>query len=176
MLSHSVRSDSLWPHGLQPARLLHPWGFSRQEFWSGMPCPRPGDLSNSGIKPEYPALQADSLPSEPPGKPKNTGMGSLYLLQGNFLTQELNRGLLNCRWILYQLSYLGSPLVAQLCPTLCDPTDCSPPGPFPWNSSTKNTTVDCHFLLQWIFLTRGSNRSLALQADSLPSQPPGKPP
>ena len=48
-----------------------------------------------------------SLPSEPPGKPKNTGVSSLSLLQGIFPTQELNRGLLHCRWILYQLSYQG---------------------------------------------------------------------
>ena len=52
-----------------------------------------------------PALQADSLPTEPPGKPKNTGVGSLSLLQGIFLTQELNWGLLHHRQILYQLSY-----------------------------------------------------------------------
>ena len=43
----------------------------------------------------------DSLPSEPPGKPKNTGVGSLSLLQGIFLTQESNWGLLHCRWILF---------------------------------------------------------------------------
>ena len=49
--------------------------------------------------------QADSLPAEPQAKPKNTGVGSLSLLQRVFLTQELNRGLLHCRWILYQLSY-----------------------------------------------------------------------
>ena len=49
-----------------------------------------------------------SLPAEPQGKPKNTGMGSLSLLQGIFLTQELNRGLLYCRQILYQLSYQGN--------------------------------------------------------------------
>ena len=48
-------------------------------------------------------------PAEPQGKPKNTGVGSLYLLQRIFLTQELNQGLLQCRWILYQLSYEGSP-------------------------------------------------------------------
>ena len=40
-------------------------GFSRQEYWSGLPCPPPGDLSNPGIKPGSPALQADSLSSEP---------------------------------------------------------------------------------------------------------------
>ena len=50
--------------------------------------------SNSGTKPRSPALQADSLPSEPPGKSKNTGVCSQSLLQGNFLHQELNQGLL----------------------------------------------------------------------------------
>ena len=50
----------------------------------------------------------DSLLSEPPGKPKNTGVISLSLLQGNFPTQELNQDLLHCRRFLYQLSYLGS--------------------------------------------------------------------
>ena len=52
-----------------------------------------------------------TLPSEPQGKSKNTGMGSLSLLQGNFPTQESNQGLLHCTCILYQLSYQGSPLV-----------------------------------------------------------------
>jgi len=42
--------------------------FSRQEYWSGLPCPPPGDLPKPGIKPRSPSLQADSLPSEPPGK------------------------------------------------------------------------------------------------------------
>ena len=43
-------------------------GFSRQEYWSGLPFPFPGDLPDPGIEPGYPALQADTLPSEPPGK------------------------------------------------------------------------------------------------------------
>ena len=43
--------------------------FSRQEYWSGLPFPSPGDLPDPGILPESPALQVDSLPSEPPGKP-----------------------------------------------------------------------------------------------------------
>ena len=50
-------------------------GLSRQEYWSGLPCPLPGDLPNPGIEPRSPALQADSLLSEPPRKPKNTGSG-----------------------------------------------------------------------------------------------------
>ena len=61
----------------------------------------PRDLPNPGIKPRSPTLQADSLPAEPPGKPKNTGVGSLSLLQGIFLTQELNWGLIYCRRSLY---------------------------------------------------------------------------
>ena len=43
-------------------------GFSRQEYWSGLPFPSPGYLPNSGIEPGSPTLQADSLPSEPTGK------------------------------------------------------------------------------------------------------------
>ena len=64
-----VVSDSLRPHGLWLTRFLHPWGFSRQEYWSGLLCPPPGDLPNPRIKPRCPSLQADSLPSEPRGKP-----------------------------------------------------------------------------------------------------------
>ena len=66
---------------LSPVRLfVTPWtvahqapsskGFSRQEYWSGLPFPSPGDLPNPGIEPRSPSLQADALTSEPPGKPK----------------------------------------------------------------------------------------------------------
>ena len=72
--------------------------------------PSPVDPPNPGIKPRSPALQADSLQSEPSGKPKNPGVGSLSLLQQIFPTQESNRGLPNCRMILYQLSHKGSTL------------------------------------------------------------------
>ena len=44
-------------------------GFSRQEYWSGVPFLSPEDIRNPGIEPMFPALQADCLPSEPPGKP-----------------------------------------------------------------------------------------------------------
>ena len=84
-------------------------GFSRKEYWSGLPRPPPGDLPNPAIEPRSPALRVDSLLSVPPGKPKNTGVGSLSLLQRIFPTQKLNRGLLHCRRILYQLNYQGSP-------------------------------------------------------------------
>ena len=72
-----------------------------------MPSSR--ESSQPGIKHRPPAMQADSLTSEPPGKPKNNGVGSLSLLQGILLTQELDWGLLHCGHVLYQLSYQGSP-------------------------------------------------------------------
>ena len=109
VLSCLVMSNSLWLHGLQPANFLCPWVFSRQEYWSGLPCPPLGDLPNPGAEPRSPALQVDYLLTELAGKPQNTRVGSLSLLQGIFLTQESNYGLLHCRWILYQMSYQGSP-------------------------------------------------------------------
>ena len=109
-------------------------GFSRQEYWSGLPYPSLGHLPNPGTELRSPTLQSDSLPSEPPGNPQiesrsvmsnslrtnelyspwnslgqNTGVGYLSLLQGIFPTQGLKPGLLHCRRILYQLSHKGSP-------------------------------------------------------------------
>ena len=55
--------------------------FSRQEYWSGLQFPSPGDLPNPGIEPEPPPLQADALPSEPPGKPESYGVSQLYRRQ-----------------------------------------------------------------------------------------------
>ena len=99
-------SESLRPYGARQAPLS--MGFSRQEYWSGLPCPPPGDLPNPVIESRSPTVQADSLPFEPPGKLENTGVGNLSLLQGNFPTQELNQNLLHCRLIPYQLSYRES--------------------------------------------------------------------
>ena len=62
-----VSSDSLRPCALWPARLLCPWGFSRQEYWGGLPFLCPGNIPKPGIKPRSPALQADSLLYKEPG-------------------------------------------------------------------------------------------------------------
>ena len=86
-LSHVPLFATPW---MYPSMFLYPWGFSRQEYWKGLPCPPPGDLPDPGIKPMSLALQADSLLSEPPGKPKNTRVGSLSLFQGIFPIQESN--------------------------------------------------------------------------------------
>ena len=95
----SVLSDSLWPHGL-----YSPWKSPGQEYWSGYPFPSPGNLPNPEVEPRSPPLLADSLPAEPQGKPKNTGVSSVSLLQWIFPTQESNQGLLLCRRVLYKLS------------------------------------------------------------------------
>ena len=70
MLNHSVMSDFATPWTVAHQALLD-MGFSRQVYWSRLPCPPPGDLPNPGIEPRSPALQTNSLPSEPQGKPKN---------------------------------------------------------------------------------------------------------
>ena len=111
---------------------------------------------------------------------QNTGVGNSSLLQGIFPIQGSNLGLEHCRMILHQLSHQESPRLGaataakllQSCPTLCDPTDGSPPGsPVPeilqartlaWFaiSFSKNREVSSISLLQCIFLTQESNRSL----------------
>ena len=105
----SVRGGLVTKTCLTPQMVVHQaplsMEFARQEYWSGQLFASPGKLPKPGTEPRSPASQANSLLSEPPGKPKNTGVGSLFLLQGIFLTQELNRGLLYYRQILYQLSY-----------------------------------------------------------------------
>ena len=85
-------------HGDSPGRILE---------WVAMSSSRGSSQPRDQI--QVSRIAADSLPSEPPGKPKNTGVGSVSLLQGIFLTQGLNRDLLHCRLILYQLSYQGRP-------------------------------------------------------------------
>ena len=64
-LSHVRPCVTPWTVALQTPLCM---GFSRQEYWSGLPFPSPGDLPNPGIEPGSPTLQADSLPNEPLGK------------------------------------------------------------------------------------------------------------
>ena len=129
--SHSVMSDSFatpWTRlGCQA-----PWsmGFSRQEYWSGLPCPPPGDLPNPGIKLRSPASQADSFLSEPPGKPYNSKSEvkvKLFSRVELFVTP----------WtVAYHVKI------------------------HPWDFPSKNTGVGCHFLLQRNFPTQGLNPDL----------------
>ena len=157
-----------------------------------------------GLQESDTALQESSLPAEPQGKPKNTGVGSLSLLQGVFPTQELNQGLLHCRWSLYQLNYQGSPLisyttkqnktknqqqqkmklavqwgkkvkvlVAYSCPTLYNPMGYNPPRPSVYGILQARIWSGFPFPSPGDLPNPGNEpRSLALQADSLPCEPP----
>ena len=83
-------------HGFLQARILE---------WVAFPLF--GGSSQPRDQTQVSHIAVDSLPAEPQGKPKNTVLDSLSLLQRNFPTQELNGSLLHCRWILYQLELSG---------------------------------------------------------------------
>ena len=89
-------------------------GFSRQEYWSGLPFLSPGDLPDPGIEPESPALQAHSLPAELPRKTHNQSLVPTFFL----LYPKTD----------VQFSSVQLISVAQLCSTLCDPMNRSMPG------------------------------------------------
>ena len=108
-------SDSSRPHGLQPTRLLHSWDFPGNSTGVGCRCLLqatnfPGLCCAVLVTQWYPTLcnpmdcgpQASSVHGDSPGK--NTGVGCHVLLQGIFPTQELNRGLLQCKQILHSLA------------------------------------------------------------------------
>ena len=86
--SCSVMSDSSVTPWTVARQAPPSMGFSRQEHWSGLPFPSPGDLPNPGVEPRSPTLQTDSLPAVPPGKPvvkrppANADMGDLGLIPG----------------------------------------------------------------------------------------------
>ena len=116
-------------------------GFSRQEYWSGLPFPSPGDLPNSGIEPWSPALQADALTSELPGKPQV----ALYYWYKTVVK-------------FYSVAW-SEVKVAQSCPTLCDPMDCSPPG------SSVHGILQAR-ILDWVAISF-SRGSCGLRTDQL---------
>ena len=89
-----------------PGSSVHEICWARVLEWVAFPFSRP--FSQPRDQTQVSHIAGNSLPAEPQGKSQNTGVGSLFLLQGIFPTHELNRGLLLCRRILYQLSYQGS--------------------------------------------------------------------
>ena len=104
-----------------------PMEFSRQGYWSGLPFPSPGDLPNPGIEPGSPSLQADALPSEPPGKLKNWNLSPIAKsnLWSSFYSRDSfgwdmiwwKRQRVKRMWeskrILYQVSFSSSSFLAS---------------------------------------------------------------
>ena len=106
-------------HGLQSNRLLCLWNFSSKNTEVGYHFLQKGIFPTQGSNPHLLGFlnwQADSLPAEPQGKPKNTGVYSLSLLQEIFPTKGSNPCFPNCRWILYQLSYQGYAAIKYMQP------------------------------------------------------------
>ena len=99
--------DSLSSLRLQLARLLCPWNSPGQNIGVGSHIFLQGSLPNPGIEPRSITFQADSSPSEPAGKPRNTGVGSLFLLQEIFPAEDSKQGLLHCRQIMLKPQYLA---------------------------------------------------------------------
>ena len=148
--------STLWKWKCQPLShvwlLVTPWtlacksplsmGFSRQECWSGLPFPPPGDLPDPGIEHRFPALQADCLSSQPPGKS--------YLLSGDIW----NKSIFSCIW-LPQTSCFFPKLIAFFLSTIS-------PSPF-WafnfnllNSSLKDSALKFNTKL-WVLCSEGQS-------------------
>ena len=103
VLSHSVVSDSLQSHVLQPSRLLCPSGFSRQEYWNGLPCPPPGDLPNPGIEPRSLTFAGGFLPSEPLGKPDTNIRRTKMLSWSSSQSRSYSSQMIS--WVLAQVQF-----------------------------------------------------------------------
>ena len=105
-LSHVQLFATPWTVVFQPPPSM---GFSRQEYWSGLPCPSPGDLPDPGIEPGSPTLQTDSLPSEPPGNPclgnwTTTNVSKTYVI---VLWPLMGRTVLSAVWkTVFQITIL----------------------------------------------------------------------
>ena len=98
-------SHSLWPHGL-----YSPQNSPGQNTWGGSLSLLRGS-SQPRDQTQVSCITGDSLPAEPPGKPKNTGVDRPFFLQRIFLTQKFNQGLLHCRWIFFLPTELsGKPM------------------------------------------------------------------
>ena len=124
-------------------------GFSRQEYWSGLPFPSPGDLPDPGIKPRSPAWHADALPSEPPGKLHMKWIinKDLQYSTGKYIQYSV---------IIYMEEkpgeYISESVTCSVLSNFLRPHGLLPARFIcPWNSPGKNTAVSGHSLLQELF-------------------------
>ena len=114
--------------------------FPRQEHWSGLPFPSPGDLPHPGFKPPFPVLAGRFFTTEPPGKPKDAAAAAVSLsdsvqplrrqptrLPRPWDSPGKNTGV-GCHFLLQCMKVESESEVAQSCPIPSDPMHCSPPG------------------------------------------------
>ena len=134
----------------------------------------PGDLPNPGIKPRYPTLQADCLPSEPLGKPMNTGKGS-QSSQGDLPHPGIKLGSPALAGRFLNTSATWDSACCCRCKVTSVVSNSVQPQrrqpirlPRPWDSPGKNTGVGCHFLLQRM---KGKSESEVAQSCPTPSDP-----
>ena len=121
-------------------------GFSRQEYWSGVPLPSPRGRVGWPIRVQlFSGRSVQSLMQEAVHEPSAVAPCQL----SGARRQQTQRRL---SFRLDVFSFVGTATAKslQLCPTLCNPIDGSPPGSRPWDSPGKNTGVGCHFLLQYV--------------------------
>ena len=149
-------------------------GFSRQEYWNGLPFPSPGDLPDPGMEPGSSALQADSFLLEPPGNPIYKTDPQFFCTQWlklarglPFLPRYHHLGKLSVSlpkmsllfWLLNIHCSASYKIVFHTALHLCIFASLWTIGwvPLSWDSPGKNTGVGCYALLQGIFLTQESN-------------------
>ena len=149
--------NSLQPHGLVVSNSLQPHGLILQARileWVAFPFSR-----GSSQPREQTQVSRTAGRFFTSGKPKNTGLSSLSLLQWMFLTQEWNLGLLHCRLILYQLSYQGSPIRIWDIPIQC---------PNPWGSASSSLWLLFSLSGVWYLVnTHGCKQGISCSSDSL---------
>ena len=118
-------------------------GFSRQDYWSGLPFASPGDLPDPGIKPKPSAVAAGFFTTEPPGKSSSQITSQIFQYNIWHIVNIQQQSLL-VFWMCTQL--------CQLCPNLCDPTNSNPPG------SSVHGILQAR-ILEWVTIcfSRGSS-------------------
>ena len=150
-ISHVCPFATLWTIAHQAPVSL---GLSRQEYWSGLPCPPPGDPPNPGVKPVSAALQADSLPTEPHGKPRRHS--TLYGAQNSYgerqktkaypiltlKTKTIQKNLLSILIFCFEIFIINSWEFSKKCTQMYVPFTQFPPIVIPCTVQYQNQAAD----------------------------------
>ena len=148
LFSCSAVSSSLQPHGFEPTRLLCPWDFPRQGYWSGLLFPTPGYLPIPGIEPLYPILAGRFSTTAPPGKPSNKSIQLSQLVVSDSLWPcGLQHARLPCSSTLEACSN-SCPLSRQCHPTISSSV-------IPFSSCLQSFSTSWSFQMSQFFTSGG---------------------